>query len=462
MNQYQPHVYLNGRRLDESRTLLGITPLAEIRIDWGTSTWWDPFEPAQATIVLLDPFGRFLTDNHEGSQIRITRDDPVTGPDSVAVWDGEIARITTQRIGIADPVSGNSRHVWQVTLTAVDPLAAAVRDRSHGPKYPDDGGADSLHWGPQTGAERREAIETRSPAPIEWTSVTPWFDEGYPRAALAPYETSQNISLLTVLRNTVRTEDGALARPYYDPRQRKIRIMRPPSASSSVSHNIRLSSTEPELQGIYDTLLDGQHFEGAIAVSLTGTEQITHLTRSMRNLRRTRDEDDELQISIEEITEEHTAVSGAPSQTTWDVSDDLDPRADQDAARRWWVRHDLARLVANFYRRPRLEPFRWTPTPETADLAAVLLTPAPPIALNNQARVFFMRNNLRNQIPRSGLFVIGGGRLTYSSKKWVAECYPLPAFLDEGTPTLGDIVNSEPLADFDGLLVADLTQLTEG
>lgn len=236
---YQPHVSINGRQLNESRGLHGLSPVADIQIKWGGNDWWENIDPSRLSMTILDPHGELLS-LERGVDVTVTID-----PLARVLFRGTLdaSRATLSHVQNA---RGEVVPVWSVEIEAFDPLAALAADRQHGPYYlARNAQINKLHWGRSLIFERHSDLQGRCDPRIIWR-YPDWMKQlddvlGVPDNPVAPYTTQQNVSVLTVLRQTARIENP-LNRPFYDHERGEVRLVKPLAPVTTPARNAEVAT----------------------------------------------------------------------------------------------------------------------------------------------------------------------------------------------------------------------------
>lgn len=463
LEELRPVAYINGVRLNDRAALGRLAAIAKFTIAWGAKDWYSQVEPAVLTIDVLDEAGQFLDlAGGAGIPIRIRRGDVFKGPDSITVFDGTIDSTVSELVSINNPATGAPREVWRVTIQASDPLGTLEQDRRHGPKWPErELESKRLHWGPCRMIERREALSARSPVGIEWqASNLDQYDEApvllmHPVAA---YETQQNISVLTVLRQTARISQ-IMNRPYYEPLTQKIRFIAPPPASGlRISQGVTGALFSTPISGT--ELLPASEFEAGSddTISSAAIEQVTRVELTRRAEQRNLDQSPTF-YSMEEVSEEVNAVTSTAGTTSWAIATDHAASFNYFAD---WA--DLARShIAGTYGRQTPAPLEWRPKYGYFALThvAAFLNPSPPLGVDGVPIAYQLLGARSSWAPGIGPFSIVGGEISYSEKGWKSVMFPATTRRLSTVPTLGAFASSAPIGSFEaGPILADLTKLT--
>lgn len=465
---YQPHVYIDHPSiapgpLSETKGLDHVAPIRSIEIVWGAPDWYTDIDPAILTLDLIDPRGD-LIDIPAGTPIRITRDDPASGPDSVTVYRGTITAIDARYRPRTHPETRIEIDSWDVTLTATDPLGELAADRRHGQTYPARELSDKhMHWGPCTLPERETDLEARAPAPIFWpignwpTAVGP-VGGYYP---VACYEKQQNVSVLTVLRQTAKIH-GIFARPSYYPDRNEIRFDHPTLGARLYIHATTGELTENDFAV---TVIPASRFalDDGVELSSGAVEQINTFGLELRYEKHNTTS---TPTTLEMSAATHQHAFGDGPQSTFQVTADLSEKF-FDTVSIPGYDSPLFEVTFGMYRLPVLS-WRPDPTKDTTDLIAALLNPAPPLAQLLDTNFYdFMQfypvGAITSWSPRAGGFAVVGGTLNYDARGWEATLNPASVFMAQsasGEFTLADLSSSKPIGDFpDHYRIADFTKL---
>lgn len=95
--------------------------LADFTIVWGTKTRYDDVPPASLKLRLIDPSGWVFRQQFQGLPIDIAEREDFDGPS--IVFRGRIQTANPEQITVAHPETGEPVRVWQVEISAKDPLA---------------------------------------------------------------------------------------------------------------------------------------------------------------------------------------------------------------------------------------------------------------------------------------------------------------------------------------------------
>lgn len=460
---YKPHVYINGERLPEGRGATGLSPIASFRIKWGATDWYSNVEPAELTLSLIDPLGEFLDFTTEKNiPIRITRDDIYDGVDSHTVFTGTVIAAESE-LGKIQRADGSIVQTWITTLTARDPLQHLADNRTHGPRYyprPGPGEGPDWHFGPCTMRERKNDLDARSPVGIDWEPVNAldWLDDE-PIMVILPipgYETQQNVSSLTVLRNTARISNP-MNRPYYDPQRQLIDFIKPPTAGATLRvNNGNITSTSTDL----GRTLDGHHFRpiNGISASTEASEQVSHIELVQRACIPIGIQNNNPSRQTDESSTVRQAVA-APSRMT--VSLDTDFGRGYDMSPTW--DYTFALTAWGTYGKQTTGPLKWRLTddliwPDAPEYAELFLNPFPPMSVNSPI-TFSLVNSLTNWAPGTGSFSVVGGEISYTPEGWDVTINPAAVYETDLTFTLGMLTSTVQLGSLpENRIVADLTK----
>lgn len=184
----KPWIEIDGRRIACRAEALDTAPVVmeSYAIDWGRDGYYDSTDPARVTFTLWDATGQWavaIRDSQAlGKHVHIKWRGSVT----VTQFAGVIAAATAKR---TDRTTASGAHIWQVIITAVDPMATL------GNVYPLPG----ILPGGETMEQRKEWIKGLAAygglvvSDIDYRS-------DYARAATAPVEVGKD-SALSVLTN---------------------------------------------------------------------------------------------------------------------------------------------------------------------------------------------------------------------------------------------------------------------
>lgn len=445
---YQPHVYIDGRRLNELADIDGLTPIADLKIKWGANDWWSHVEPAEARLTLIDPRGELLN-LAPGTSIMITAD-----PDNRALFRGTMAASTARYRHITNS-RGTRYEVWEVEVIAHDPLAGLAANRSHGPTYAVRNGVqDLLHWGRQSIEERFAELDLRCAAPVAYTlpawcqSIdTAWLADTTQPAPMAPYTTQQNVSALTVLRQSARIFDWT-ARPYYDPILHQVRLISAPSLTSAIRRTIGFTDDfRPSIAHGSAFTLDAAELQpasGSIELALDPLEFVNHVALLKR--RETLKPADLAagywgsHYEIEEVYGETTGVGGE-NGTTIELTYDLGGTS--------WTPASASQAAAAIMLNAKwggfraIPPLRYEPgkTQSTTVGHDRLFRAAPWPLANSQHPVYGLVNTPLAWSATMPMFSIVGGELTYQARRgWIVDATPAPVWTQSATgSTLGTL-----------------------
>lgn len=429
---YQPHISIGGRSITEGRGSRDLAAVSNIKIKWGGDDWWSNVDAALLTVTLIDRRGEFLDGTEaDGQPIRITRDDPARG--KVVIFDGTVETMTSELTTINNPKTGEPDDVWMVTITGKDPLARMADNRRHGPKYaapaPADTG-DDWHWGPCKMRNRKQDLNRVRSAAIDWeTSAFDQFDDAQVIVIMPVpgYGTNQNVSALTVLRQTARISHP-FNRPYYDPNRRLIDFVRPPSEADAITFD-HGKVTAPGLSAAKTELLDGGLFpaRNGVSVSSDALEQVSRIELQQRS-----NIDITSGTTRRRETDERATVFEPLNRTVpqLTVSLDTDYGSGYDLPGNWGL--IVFQLLTYIYGRQSTGPLTWSlaqtlkRAPERAQqYTDWFLTPFPPMTpAGDRLMTFGMVNSLTNWAPRTGPFCIVGGSISYDRRGWQAELNP--------------------------------------
>lgn len=294
INALQPHIVIEGERIPETLAS-GTTALDTINIEWGAETWYDDVEPSELKVSIYFELPRA---HMVGQRIEITHDSP---DGERSLFRGKITDVST--VFTPEYVDGVTRDRWLTSLTALDRLAEFAADRDQGIRYaPNDPDLGLIHWAPCSLAERFVELRARtgckiSPANNAQIPLTieqidqeaPTNEDGEQRtssSAAQGYNETANVSVLTVLRRTART-NSLLARPYYDAADERIIMYDPPA-----EERIWITTTDEDLE-IYPTnsyIIDGAEWYpagGEIVADESTAQNITrieHIVKSTGNV----------------------------------------------------------------------------------------------------------------------------------------------------------------------------------
>lgn len=470
---YQPHVLLGNRILSAGRGTRSLAPLARLSIKWGTTDWYSNVDPAELTLTLIDPIGEFLDlTADESLPIQVVRDDPTKGPLSVVVFDGRVETATAELTTIQNADTGEPEDVWLVTVSAFDPLNQLAQNRKHGPRYgapaPSDSGED-WHFGPCRMKNRKADLNARRPATIDWEPTAfDQFDEASPILIMPVpgYQTNQNVSGLTVLRQTARISNP-LNRPYYDPARNLIDFISPPAEASprKLDHGKLTANNEKRTYMLDGALVPARN---GIKVSSEATEQVTRLELAQRSNIDITNGQSRRRETDERSTPYNAVTKNAPEMTV-SLATDFGSGYDLPLA---WNAHIWA-LISGTYGMQSPGPLEWSlrrtakRAPDELDrLTAWFLQPFPPHADDiDRPMVFQLMNSLTNWPQGTGPFAFVGGVIEYGTGGWTAILNPAAVPItgaSRSLVTLGDITSTATLsAASPNRLVADLHKLDE-
>jgi len=469
VNYYQPHVYLEGRRLTENAPAQGLAAVADLKVKWGSADWFENVDPAALDLTLLDPHGDLLG-HATGQRIEIRRD-----PDDSIVFRGTVDNIKSTYGKTNDPRTGKPRDMWRHRIKALDPLAEMQRDRRRGPTYNSrDFVPYRMHWGPCYMGERKEDISTRSPVPIIWQSTYLDQFDGTTPIVIFPvpaFERSQVVSLLTVLRQTARVSNP-MNRPFYFPSEHLIRfIAHPDDYSHGYSNglngdgNIILTARTAD----EEVVLPGSalSIEGGIQAGTALREQVTRVEVGQR------------------MTGSAWMGGGTPEQdylenTTRSFAKDVFPNETQmtvqvesefsygymNPDREFWMGYDIFVSLDGIYGAPSFEPlqYRFAKHEPAPEWALPWLTPEIPSTTLGEPIVYHLIESLTNWVPGTLPFSILGGQLHYTHKRgWEVTLNQVPrGLVDNGPQTLGDITTAQTIGNVgDQALIADWQRLNK-
>ena len=470
MNAYDPHVYINGARID-SQTPNGLAAIASLRVKWGASDWYSNVEPAELTLSIFDNTGQFLSiTSGYATSIRVTYDDPQGREQTV--FYGTVDSAHSTLVKRQHPGTGKVFDAWRVEISARDLLAQLAGDRSRGPGYPlrEGNNITALHWGPQTMGERKAALDTRTPAPIVWPSdpLSGLDNVSASPFPVAAYSNQQTVSALTVLRNTARISE-IMNRPYYNPQSNRIEFYAPPRMS-----DITLTDLPAIISGSSYTMdhIPASKLAGPTKVS---TDNTMLASRGEVKLRR-------------EVSNPSSTASGSK----WEMSEtypdtvqigaadgiaQLTVELETDYSGGWSRPADQFDLMTDVFRgtygkqASREMTWRIDAEKDATDggaqyLNEMFLKPVPPRFTWNGTFMwsFFLRGNAAHWAPGTGLFCIVGGEIEYSKRGWAAHWNTLPAPTNTPptAPTLGEITDEIALNQIDPeYTIADLMRVTK-
>lgn len=450
---YQAHVYIEGRKLNESSELDGLTPIADLKIKWGASDWWSPVEPSTLEAIIIDPHGELLN-AEPGSEIVITRD-----PDNTVVFRGKLES-SSARFGYGTNRHGSRVPRWEVQINAFDALGSLAADRKHGPTYlPRNGSFNALHWGRQTIGERFTDLNTRSPIPIAWshTTETRLMDEyveanpgdAYPTS---PYSEQQNVSVLEVLRKSARIF-YPMNRPYVAHSMTSIGLFRPTQQMAASHINFGFESGVGLVRtGPINLEVDASHLQvesGGISVDLRTVEAFNYMTLKQRS-EFLKPADTEAgyfgqHYEVEDIFGSPTvAITDKFGSSTLEMETDLNGRWDPDIN---WSNGPVAIMRSpHGWRAP--VTFSFSPGKTEAadrDLEVYYFLRAEPASFSAIMAAFTFVNTPLQWGGTIPSFSIVGGELRYTARHgWKATMNPAPIYTDprdrpaDGL-TLGDV-----------------------
>ncbi len=468
---YQPHVYIDGTLLAENVELAGLTPVADISIKWGTNDWWSNVEPSTANLLILDPRGDLLS-LEKGAEILVTAD-----PDGRTMFRGYLETSTATWAKRRTP-SGQTVPLWEVEVEATDPLTALAADRSRGPIYAARNAAvNRLHWGRCSVIERYIDLQNRCAQQIvfkypSWLKSIDdtWSPQGdYP---VLPYTFEQTVSALTVLRKTARIEHP-LNRPFYDPTTNHIRLLRPPTPSSTPAKNAALTVASGKLvmnrsvSSVPASEIDASMIvadAGKVRLDLKEYDLINRITlKSSYTVFRQADPDAGIygtHYEIRELAQPVTLTGGLGDGSSVELETDFIFTTNQNIPSSVYAGVTTLMNSARGWRQPPRFSFDVRDRlPLPAPLAALFrAAPAYDDATDTFTAFTFVGSPLQwaGTMPS---FAVVGGELRYTAKKgWQVTCQPVavPTQIDTGT-TLGDITRPEPISSFAArYLVCDL------
>lgn len=392
----------------------------------------------------------------------------MTGPNSITVFRGTITGVASRWHPRVHPASGIKIDSWDVTLTAVDPLGRLRGDRRHGPSYPARELQQKLmHWGPCTLPERMTELASRAPAPIEWPGYN-WPDylgqtNGF--WPVACYDKQQNVSALTVLRQTA-VMHHALARPFYFPDRNRIAFPNPDAAIKITEISLADDGTLRSPSGLGEHTvkqIDASRLEvDGIGMSSEAVESITRYELSARYETKNTGSTP-TNLSMTETAYERQIGTGdqASFQIVTDLSAQFDPAG-------LTVGFDTT-TISTLFGLHQIDPITWSPDGAgDADLARLLLNPAPPVVAAagtgaSEFIVWHLVGAISSASKRStSVAVFTGGTLRYDSAGWEATITPSVVGLFGGlaAPTLGGITAPAALGDVPApVTVADYTKI---
>lgn len=500
-NYYAPTITLNGRALDTTARVEGVSVLSGLAIEWGVgeNDWIAENPGSTLTMELIDPEGELLkfVGGPGGDRIEIHR-----APDGV-LWRGELqdAEAVLDEIQrVHDP--STTRRVWRVTLTASDPLATTAADRRHGPPPQANapGPKNSTHWGPCGFNERVIDILNRSPADVT-TEVHPaylpgdiWIPGGSALAPIAGYVKTQNMSLLGVIHRTMRTTH-LVARPYYYASEDRIQQTTPRPVDKYPVHGGEVPAVDlgpyhltitgaggvldltPTGSAGFKRISGGDLSTDRVRVVASPLTRITNVERVGRIEKIETDAKGGQKLEYEDYAQ--TASTGMKDREVTTASFEVDlSAAHWNVDSSWWHQREFWRKI--FTRvGPGVIEYRLpvTATP-AADADLELARPEPPSLAYRQVgmpifrhhrhyKTCYLVGSLTNLIPNAGPFAIVGGQLVYDADRgWIhtIETAPMPepdSITNAPALTLGQITTDATLGNANpSLMVADLARAT--
>lgn len=458
-NIYRPTLWIDGELLDSGRAYAGEAVLDRLKIKWGAKDWYELVDAATLTVVVrtfTPGFGAGLAERQ--ARVLLTR-----APDDRVVFRGRVIKVRSNQV-TARSKAGTPMRRYEHTLTVADPLDELARDRRRGMVRNLE--EPNSHWGPCTMQERRLDLMRR----IEQTVILP------PNALdeyndinngqyvymwpVTPYEMSQTVSTLTVLRNTLRIRN-ALARPVYRAAHDDIVPIHPPRT---------------EAGGFTVISVDGFHafidLESGIDVKLPG--ELLSMPEGVGSETTARELVTDVEIMFRTCKPNQTVrSSNHPQGTTqrWEWNEEpnvfgLNAKAkakmtvqlDCDDSPGYFYGTALMSYglpifeALNFYGAQQVRPLRYTfdKTAPAPAWALEWLDPFPPIRKgtdwggNFVPKVYRLSGSQTNAWPRAEAFCIVGGELEYShAKGWAATVFPAVAGRRDRPKALklGDLAN---------------------
>lgn len=432
-NYYQPHVTIAGEKIGESAKLIGPTAIARLSIDWGSEDWFSDVDAAILNITVLDPRPDYgLTAAALRSAIVVTRD-----PDNTTVFLGNVIEATSRIVKVTSPKTGKPYRTYAHSLTCTDPLGALQRDRRRGRIYNNREGEEKVaHWGPCTMGERKRDLQGRisqtvmfGPSPLD--QYDSYSTEPYVYTwPVVPYERQAVVSVLTVLRRTVRI-GRPLARPYFDPATDSVIPVEPPLPEPGFT--LWRGSTMYGLTTQYTQIIDGNNIrlEEDAEVSTTMLEQVTQVELKLQAARPNQivtsansTDGSKQRLEWVDQPESFELLPNAAAQMTVSVDSDHS-WAYFDSATQHFVK--LSAQIASAYGLPKMPDIRYKFAKHEAapEWASRWLNPAPPLNTTGSHIVYQPINAITNEFANMGPFSVPGGTLTYSPDKgWEALLKP--------------------------------------
>lgn len=478
---YMPTLTLNGEPLDTTARVEGVSVLSGLVFDWGAPDWFADLDGGTLTVSMLDPDGVLLAlvGGLGGDALEVGRADGT-------LWKGTVQDATALLVEIPrahDP--SESRYVWRVTVRAVDLLGELKANRKHGPGYSaaDLATDQNRHWGPHHIATRRTEIAARCPAPILWATPQPVLIRTNPAPApaqpipqLTGYEKNANVSLLTVIHDTMRA-DQLLSRPYYQHSQGRIVQAGEPTADNLIRLEATAGVADTAAASPNITLLSGGKLMpdgGTVSVAADPASRITTVEHNGA----------EYPVSGGGyVARNAQRATGAKANDTATATFDMQldafywtPPAGADIST--GERFKLSFLYAIY---SRVAPGRISyrqPVTEAANPDAMLelLRPEPVTRYRSRPRTgggtyewyelaaYFLTHSLTNLAPTAHGFAITGGTLSYTAERgWEHQFMtaPIPDLIEPGRVKLGGLTLTAKIGDTaPGLRLADLERLS--
>lgn len=447
-NYYQPHVAIAGEKLGEGRGHNGPTAVARLSITWGADDWFSDVDAAILNITVLDPRPDYgLTVATARSSIAVTRD-----PDGTTVFLGNVLEGTSRPVTVTSPKTGKPYRTYAHALKCTDPLGALQRDRRRGRIYNNREGEEGVaHWGPCTMAERKRDLQGRISQTVMfgWSPLDQYdsystepFVYTWP---VVPYERQAVVSVLTVLRRTVRI-GRPLARPYYDPATDSIIPIEPPLYEPGFT--LWRTSTVYGLSTQYTQVINGNdiRLDEEAEVSTTMLEQVTQVELKLQVARPNQivtsansTDGSKQRLEWVDLPESFELLPNAAAQMTVSVDSDHS-WAYFDTFNQHFVR--LSMQIAAAYGLPKMPDIRYRFAKHEAapEWAARWLNPAPPLNSTGSHIVYQPFNAITNEFANMGPFSVPGGTLTYSPDKgWKALLKPATVAYSPSELTLSSL-----------------------
>lgn len=447
MRDFKPYINIAGYELSND-PYESLAPLKEITIKWGTSSLWEDIEPSCATLTILDTLGYWTDIVALGQQVKVYE---LTANTDIALFRGYIEEARTEYTPITNPKTGDKQDAWTIEIQAIDKLGVLQKDRAHGINTPGYAG-ENFHWA-QNLRDRRLELEKRAACPINWSTL-----EYTPQDLaewLAPYELNQNVSALTVLRNTARAAD-ITARPYYDPLTDEIRFqnLKTPSTIggrswNAVNESLRITGNSSCL------ILDGNkiHPLEGYTLQLTALDNVTRIAVNARRLA----ENSENKLELIALTQIAGIDSGEGSQTTVQLESDYRPPVQGVNKSNDYLREASERVRAIL----RATRQQLAPPPFEISIDTSSDTSEPgfhPIPIEP----VYIAHSVMNWGGRLDAFSIRGGEIIYRPGKFIYRAHPVASTfsLGEVHQRLGEVASSVPIGEVNSAeLISDFERI---